>query len=316
MADIISFGEPMVEFNAESVGGPRSGSLFSTGFGGDSSNFAVAVSRLGGRSGYLTRVGADSFGGLLQQLWHEEGVDASHVIIDDECPTGLYFIMRYGAASEFVYRRAGSAASMLAPADLPQGWVEEAKVLHVTGITQAISASASDTVFAAIDTARAAGVSVSYDPNIRPAIWPLHTARAVARYTISLVDIVLPNLEEGRLLTGYEDPKAITQALLDLGAPLVVLKMGGSGSIVATQDEYTAIPPVATRAKDPTGAGDTFDAAFAVAIVEGRSNAEAALFASAAAGQVVQALGAVTPIPTRQKADEVLAQLQAAMPSS
>jgi 2-dehydro-3-deoxygluconokinase len=309
MPDIISLGEPMVEFNAESVGGPRSGSLFSIGFGGDSSNFAVAVSRLGGRSGYLTRVGADSFGGLLQQLWHEEGVDASHVIVDDERPTGLYFIMRYGAASEFLYRRSGSAASTMSPSDIPDGWIEGARVLHVTGITQAISATASDTVFAAIDRARASGVTVSYDPNIRPAIWPLHTARAVARYTIGMVDVALPNLEEGRMLTGFEDPNAITEALLDLGVPLVVLKMGGSGSIVATQDDYIAVPPVPTRAKDPTGAGDTFDAAFAVATVEGRSPEDAAMFASAAAGQVVQALGAVTPIPTRRKADEVLKQL-------
>jgi len=70
LPDIVSFGEPMVEFNAESVGGPRTGSLFSLGYGGDSSNFAVAASRLGGRSGYLTRVGADHFGALLQDLWH------------------------------------------------------------------------------------------------------------------------------------------------------------------------------------------------------------------------------------------------------
>jgi 2-dehydro-3-deoxygluconokinase len=214
MADTVSFGEPMVEFNSESVGGPRSGSLFSTGFGGDSSNFAVAASRLGARSSYLTKVGSDVFGALLQQMWHDEGVDASEVIVDDARPTGLYYIMRYGATSEFVYRRSGSAASTLTPDDIPEGWIEKAKVLHVTGITQAISASASDTVFAAIDRARAARVKVAYDPNIRPAIWPLHTARAVARYTISMVDVALPNLEEGRMLTGYEDPRAITEELL------------------------------------------------------------------------------------------------------
>lgn len=309
MPDIVSFGEPMVEFNAESVGGPRTGSLYSIGFGGDSSNFAVAASRLGGRGGYLARVGADSFGGLLQQLWHEEGVDASHVIVDDTHPTGLYFIMRYGATSEFVYRRAGSAASTLSPADLPEGWIEQAKILHVTGITQAISASACETVFAAIERARAAKTLVSYDPNIRPALWPVHQARAVARYTVPLCDVVLPNLDEGRLLTGYEDPRAITQELLQLGAPLVVLKMGGSGAIVASADEYTAIPAIPVLAKDPTGAGDTFDAAFAVSMLEGRPPVEGAMFAAAAASQVVQNLGAVSPIPTRQRADELFAQL-------
>lgn len=311
MADIISLGEPMVEFNAEAVGGPRAGSLFSTGFGGDSSNFIVAASRLGGRAGYLTKIGSDVFGGMLQQLWHEEGVDASSVIVDEARPTGLYFIMRYGANSEFIYRRSGSAASTLEPSDLPDGWVERAKLLHVTGITQAISPSASDSVFAAIDRARSHRVLISYDPNIRPAIWPLHTARAVARYTIGMVDVALPNLEEGRLLTGYEDPKAITQELLQLGAPLVILKMGGSGAIVASHEEYAAVPSLQVRAKDPTGAGDTFDAAFAVSMVEGRPPVEGATFASAAASEVVQKLGAVTPIPTRRRADELYERLAA-----
>lgn len=310
MPEIISFGEPLVEFNSEAVGGPRAGSLYSIGFGGDSSNFAIAASRLGGRSGYLTKVGADSFGGLLQDLWHEEGVDTSGVIVDPEHPTGLYFIMRYGATTEFVYRRSGTAASTLKPADLPEGWVEGAKLLHATGITQAISATASEAVFSAIERARAAGTKVSYDPNIRPAIWPIHTARAVARHTIGMVDIVLPNLEEGRLLTGYEDPKAIAEELLELGAPLVVLKMGGSGAIVATPERLDSIPSLPVRAKDPTGAGDTFDAAFAVATVEGRDPVDCAYFAAAAASQVVQNLGAVNPVPTRRQADRLLEQLR------
>lgn len=309
MTDIVSLGEPMVEFNAEAIGGPRAGSIFSTGFGGDSSNFAVAASRLGGRVGYLARVGSDAFGAMLQQLWHEEGVDGSHVIVDERHPTGLYFILRHGAMTEFVYRRTGSAAAAMTPEDLPPGWVENAKLLHVTGITQAISRSAQDTVFEAIERARAAETTITYDPNIRPALWPLHTARAIVRYTIPLCDVVLPNLDEGRLLTGYEEPRAITQELLGLGARMVVLKMGGSGAVVATGDEYLSIPTREVIAKDPTGAGDTFDAGFAVATVEGRSPAAAATFAAAAASQVVQGLGAVSPIPRRHEADRLFAEL-------
>ena len=310
--DIVSFGEPMVEFNAEAVGGPRVGSLYSVGFGGDSSNFAVAASRLGGRSGYLSRVGEDQFGELLRKLWQSEGVQAEHVVTDPEHPTGLYFVLREGTNTEFVYRRAGSAASRLRPADLPDGWIEQARVVHVTGITQAISRSACDTVFSAIERARAADTLVTYDPNIRPRLWSLDQARAMARYTVPLCDVVLPNLDEGRLLTGYDDPRAITQELLALGAPLVVLKMGGVGAAVATADGYEAIPALKVLAKDPTGAGDTFDAAFAVSLVEGRPPAEAATFAAAAASRVVQSLGAVNPIPSRRVADELFAELTAA----
>jgi 2-dehydro-3-deoxygluconokinase len=313
--EIVSFGEPLVEFNAESVGGPRQGALYSTGFGGDSSNFAVAVSRLGGDAGYLTRVGDDGFGRMLQELWKTEGVDAGHVVVDPGHPTGVYFIVRDGTAPEFVYRRTGSAAAQLVPGDVPPDWVENARLLHVTGITQAIGRGACDAVFQAVDVARAAGTTVTYDPNIRPQLWPLHEARAIARYTAAMCDVVMPNLEEGRLLTGQEHPEEIAAALLALGAPMVVLKMGSAGAVVATADGCLRVPALPAKATDPTGAGDTFNAAFAVAMVEGRSAAAGAMFASAAASHVVQGLGAVNSIPRRRLADRLLSDLATAHPS-
>src|SRR5690606_18398744 len=103
--------------------------------------------------------------------------------------------------------------------------------------------------------------------------------------------------------------RAITDAILELGAPLVILKMGGSGAIVASHDSYAAIPAIPVRAKDPTGAGDTFDAAFAVSMLEGRGPLESALFATAAASEVVQSLGAVNPIPSRHRVDELYASM-------
>ncbi|TDD96119.1 sugar kinase [Jiangella asiatica] len=312
MPEIVSFGEPLVEFNAESVGGPRPGALYSTGFGGDSSNFAVAVSRLGGDAGYLSRVGDDGFGRMLLELWKTEGVDAGHVVVDPGHPTGVYFILRDGTTAEFVYRRCGSAAAQLTPDDVPPDWIENARLLHVTGITQAIGRGSCDAVFQAIDVARAAGTTVTYDPNIRPQLWPLHEARAVTRYTAGMCDVVMPNLEEGRLLTGREDPHDIADELLELGAPMAVLKMGSAGAVVATAREHVRVPALQVRATDPTGAGDTFNAAFAVALVEGRAVADAARFASAAASHVVQGLGAVNQIPRRRLADRLLGELTAA----
>lgn len=316
MPEIVCFGEPLVEFNAEAVGGPRAGALYSVGFGGDSSNFAIAAARLGGDSGYLSRVGADRFGQMLLELWRIEGVDASHVVIDSDHSTGLYFIVRDGTAAEFVYRRTGSAAAQLSPGDVPTRWVEDARLLHVTGITQAISRQACDAVFHTVDRAREAGTMVTYDPNIRPKLWPLHEARAVCRYTASMCDVVLPNLEEGRLLTGREDPRSIVMELLELGASLAVLKMGSAGAVVGSADAYVRIPAVQVRALDPTGAGDTFNAAFAVATVEGRSPAAAAMFGSAAASHVVQGLGAVNSVPQRRLADQLTTELAAAEPVS
>lgn len=316
MPEIVSFGEPLVEFNAEAIGGPRAGALYSIGFGGDSSNFAVAASRLGGDAGYITRVGEDRFGRMLLELWRDEGVDASRVVVDADHPTGLYFIVRDGTAAEFVYRRTGSAAAQLGPGDIADGWIESATLLHVTGITQAIGRAACDAVFHAVERARSAGTVVTYDPNIRPKLWPLHEARAVTRYTASMCDVVMPNLEEGRLLTDREDPYEIAMELLELGAPLAVLKMGSAGAVVASADDYTRIPAMHVRSIDPTGAGDTFNAGFAVATVEGRSPAEAAMFGSAAAAHVVQGLGAVNSIPQRRLAERLTGELSLTHPKS
>src|SRR5437762_3760207 len=162
--DIVSLGEPLVEFNRIHADDPHT---YLQGFGGDTSNTAIAAARLGARAGYLTRVGDDTFGRLFLTLWEHEQVDTRGVTIDRAAPTGVYFVTHGERGHSFSYLRAGSAASRLTPEQLPLEHIRSARVLHVSGITQAISASACDTAFAAFSAARAAGVSVSYDTNLR-----------------------------------------------------------------------------------------------------------------------------------------------------
>src|SRR5215467_11734711 len=154
---IVALGEPMIEFNQARGDVPNA---YVLGYGGDTSNMAIAAARLAGaaaRVGYITRVGDDTFGRMFMELWHREGVDTRGVALDATAPTGVYFVTHGAQGHEFSYLRAGSAASRMVPEGLPQDVLGGASILHVSGISQAISSSACDTVFAAIEAAAARG---------------------------------------------------------------------------------------------------------------------------------------------------------------
>ena len=306
--DVLSVGEAMVELSAREPVRLRDARTFDLGWGGDTSNVAVAVGRLGRAAGYVTRLGDDEFGANLLDLWRREGVDTSGVGVDHRRPTGMYLLSRPAAGPHsFTYYRAGSAASAMQPTDLPTQLLRRARIVHTSGITQAIGDGPCDTAFAALRTAREAGVRTSYDPNLRPALWSLDRARAVIMATLALVDIALPSLEDARALTGLDDPGAIADELLDNGPQVVALKLGAAGALVADQDRHTIVAPYEVAAIDPAGAGDTFDAAFLTAWLDEHDPAECAEFANAAAALTTTGVGCVGPIPTRRSVDELRA---------
>jgi len=293
--DLIALGEPMIEFNQHPDAGPDQWRL---GHGGDTSNSAIAAARQGARVGYLTALGTDEFGDEMMRLWQTEGVDASRVIRDPTAHTGVYFVAHGPAGHRFSYLRAGSAASRIRPEDLPADYIAGARILHVSGISQAISTSACDTVFAAIAIARQAGVRVSYDTNLRLKLWPLARARAISAATLPQCDILLPSQEDAEALTGLADSDAIIDHYLSAGVGLVVLKMGKAGAIIATPDRRTPVPGRVVQAVDATGAGDTFDGAFLARLLAGDPPLDAAQFANAAAALSTTGIGAVAPMPT------------------
>ncbi|MFD7130793.1 sugar kinase [Streptomyces sp. NPDC059894] len=308
-ADILALGEPMLEFNADADGALENAESFAVGYGGDTSNFLVAAARSGARAGYVTRVGDDAFGTVLTRLWGREGIGTAHVVREPGGRTGIYFIARGPAGHGFTYYRADSPASRLAPADVPEQAVADARLLHVTGITQAIGTAACDAAFHAMHVARAHGTLVTYDPNHRPALWSGDRARAIILRSLELCDIALPNIDEGRMLTGEESPEAVLRALRARGPEVVVLKLGEQGALVADGDTVTRVPAHRVTAIDASGAGDTFDGAFAARLVDGASPVEAARYAAVAAALTTTGHGAVRPIPGRT---EILARLYSA----
>jgi len=302
MSDLLAIGEALVELNQ-----PKDGAPFMQGFGGDTSNAMIAAARLGAGTAYFTAVGADRFGKALTELWLHEGVDASRIVVNGGAHTGLYFVSHGPQGHEFSYMRAGSAASRISESDLPDGRIRATKILHASGISQAISSSAADAVFAAIDIAHDAKRLVSYDPNFRPKLWPLRRAQAIIHEAMRHCDIALPGLDDGQALTGRSDADAIVDFYMRLGARVVALKLGKEGAIVATPRRRERIAAHGVKAVDATGAGDCFDGAFLTEYVRLGDPFKAARFANAAAALSTLGYGAVAPLPRRAAVEAVMA---------
>ena len=305
--DVLAFGEPLFELSQVERGGQQ---VFLPGFGGDTSNAAIAATRQGADVGVLTRLGSDAFGDRFIELWRQEGVDTSAVTRDEDAATGLYLISYDERGHHFTYFREGSAASRIGPEDLPREAIARCKVLHLSGITQAISTSSCDAAFAAIELARENGVAVSYDTNLRLKLWPLARARATIMATIALCDYCLPSLDDARQLTGLQDPFEIVALLARTGAANVLLKMGPEGVLLAGagQREPVHVPAFEVEAVDATGAGDCFDGAFLAEMARGATLEEAARYANAAAALSTLGNGAVAPIPRREDVERFISK--------
>lgn len=295
--DILCMGEPMLELNRQ----PDDGSgrvLYLQGFGGDTSNAAIAAARQGVRAGYITAIGTDRAGDAFLRLWAAEGVDTSTVLRDPEAPTGIYLVDHDAAGHHFTFYRTGSAASRYTPAMLPEAAIRAARLFYASGISQAISAAAADAVFRAIEIARAAGVTVAYDTNLRLRLWPAARARAVIHEAVAMSDIALPSREDAEVLTGLTDPQAIAERYLRLGPRLVAVKCGRDGALLATAEgAVVRVAPHPVAAVDATGAGDTFSGAFLARLLLGDAPAAALAYANAAAALSTTGYGAVAPIP-------------------
>lgn len=303
--DIVCLGEPMVEFTRidDRDGGP----LYLQGFGGDTSNCAIAAARQGVRVGYITALGTDRFGDMYMDLWREEGINTSGVARDPDAPTAAYFIQPVAEGRDFTYYRKGSAASRMTPDVLPVELIRQAKFLHISAISQAISESALKTVDRAIDIAKAAGVKVAYDFNLRLNLWDLETAREVIHATAGRADILLPSLDEAHVLTALESPAEILEFYAGWDTEIVALKRGEDGVMVSAGGMRQTILPPEVTVVDTSGAGDTFAGGFLARLAIGDNPYDAARYGVVAASLSTTGFGAISPIPGREAVQAALA---------
>jgi 2-dehydro-3-deoxygluconokinase len=295
--DVVALGEGMVEFNQTTADQPA----YLQGYGGDTSTAVIAAARCGARCAYLSRVGQDAFGQLLLALWSREGVETTGIELDPDHPTGIYFVTHGATGHEFSYLRANAAASRMTPSWLQREKVKDvllaSKILHVSGISMAISSSACDTVFAAMQLARQAGGLVSFDANLRLKLWPLERARACIAEGVATSDIFLPSLEDAISLCGHDEPDQIIDWGHALGAKAVVLKLGRGGALASDGSRRERIAGHPVSLIDATGAGDCFSGNLLARMAQGANLFEAARYANAAAALAIQGFGAVAPLP-------------------
>jgi 2-dehydro-3-deoxygluconokinase len=311
MLDVVTAGEPMVQFVAQQSGPLEAVQTFSRVSAGAELNVAIGLSRLGLRSSYITRLGRDSFGRFLADVMRREAIDTRWVGEDASRSTGFMLKSRSddGSDPRTEYHRRGSAASAIDSSDVPANLAHHARHLHLTGIYVAVSPSARAFVFALADAARAAGLTISFDPNLRPSLWP--STEAMVECVDQLArraDWVLPGLEEGRALTGRQTPEAVAAHYLERGARGVFVKLGADGAFWRTREAQGLAPGVPVeRVVDTVGAGDGFAVGVISALREGQSPAQAAARGNAIGARVVQFPGDADGLPTRAQLDTLIA---------
>ncbi|MBM85720.1 MAG: 2-dehydro-3-deoxygluconokinase [Rhodospirillaceae bacterium] len=304
--DIVCMGEPMLEFTR--VMDDEGRSVFMQGFGGDTSNCAIAAARQGAKVGYVTALGTDRFGDLYMDLWKDEGIDVSAVARDPDAPTGIYFIEPMAEGRDFTYYRKGSAASRMSPDSLHSEPLSRTRILLISAISQAISESACKAVSRAIEIARNAGALIAYDTNLRLNLWDLEVARRVIHETARIADIVMPSIDEARVLTGLDEVDRIVDFYCGFEPRILALKCGADGAVLAADGQVEAIPPIAVQVVDTSGAGDTFCGAFLARLATGDDPFDAGRHAVTAAGLSTTGYGAVNPIPRASDVNAAMIQ--------
>ncbi|GLH33908.1 MULTISPECIES: sugar kinase [Pseudomonas] len=302
--DVLCFGETMAMFVAEQAGDLAAVGAFTKRIAGADSNVAIGLARLGFRVRWLSRVGNDSLGRFVLDTLQQEGLDCSHVEVDDHHPTGFQLKGRCDDGSDPVveYFRRNSAASHLSLAQFSPALLQ-ARHLHATGIPLALSAGCRALAHELVERMRSEGRSISFDPNLRPSLWPDRASmvREVNALAIK-AHWLLPGLEEGRLLTGLQTPADIAAFYLDRGVEHVVIKLGGEGAYYRNAQCQGQVAPVpVAKVVDTVGAGDAFAVGVVSGLLEGRPLAEAVARGNWCGSRAVQSRGDMEGLPLRRE---------------
>jgi len=306
--DVATFGEAMLLLVAAEPGPIEHATMFHRRTAGAETNVAIGLARLGLKVGWASRLGTDSMGRALLATMQAEGIDCSHVICDAAQRTGFQFKGRVtdGSDPPVEYHRKGSAASHMRPEDIDEAWLRSARHLHATGVFAAVSDTTLPTALRSMEIMRAAGRSISFDPNLRPTLWASEARmRECINDLAARADWVLPGMEEGRLLTGESTPEGVARFYRGRGAKLVVVKLGPGGAYYdsdAAGTGHVAGFPV-KEVVDTVGAGDGFAAGVVSALLEGRSVPEAVRRGAWIGARAVQVLGDTEGLPTRAELD-------------
>lgn len=306
MTEVLTIGEPMGLLVSEELKPLKDVAHYTRYVCGAEVNFAVGLARLGHAVAYVSRIGQDPFGAHIKDFLVENHIDDRYVSYDNEFMTGMQLKAKVEEGDpEVVNFRKNTAFSHITPADVAAIDWSNLRHIHITGIPAALSQSCRDTIAGLMDTARSKGVRISFDPNLRPALW--QDKKEMVRVINALAakaDLVLPGVSEGKILMGSEQPAKIADFFLEQGqTQAVVVKVGAKGAFVKCADGevFQSKAFKVEHVVDTVGAGDGFAVGTISALLEGLSLQQAVQRGAAIGALAVMSPGDNEGLPNREQ---------------
>lgn len=310
MSRIITVGEPMALFVAEREGPLEEVERFNRFVAGAEVNFSIGMSRLEHQVTYITQLGMDPFGKNIEKFLQQNEIDTTYVTYDSQYLTGMQWKQKVvsGDPEVFSARKNSAASHMDLDTIANLNW-DGFDHIHLTGIPPALSAGCREMVYELMTIARDKGVQISYDPNLRPGLWADKQEMVQVINDLSChADIVLPGIEEAKLLTGKHDVGEIVDYYHAAGVKTVVIKLGAKGAYTSSEGQqfYTEGFQV-EQVVDTVGAGDGFAVGVVSGILEGLPLQEAVKRGTAIGALAVMAPGDNDGLPDRERLETFMA---------
>ena len=276
---------------------------------GSAGIFACAATLLGGRGGFIGKVGSDSLSWMVADTLRAQGVDLSHLIVSEEGQIGLAFLEYLPVGRNYQYYRKNSVGSLLRAEDLDEAYIGGAYAVHYPGMLLELTPEMRGACQKLVELAKAHGVLVSFDPNIRRELADNEAARRRMLWAVAHADVVAPTLSEGQMITGESTVGNVLRALHAMGPQVVALTRDKDGAVLSRGGEVAIAPGIDEPPVDPTGAGDTLAAALCVGLQEAMPLAKLACFCNCAGTLVIKKKGAIgMALPTREETEALMAR--------
>lgn len=312
--DVIALGELLIDFtmNGQSEQGNN---MFEACPGGAPCNVLALLNKMGKKTAFIGKVGKDQFGTLLRDTITEAGIDAANLMVDENVNTTLAFVHTFPDGDrEFSFYRNPGADMMLTADEVNPEVVKDTKVFHF-GTLSMTHEGVREATKKAVETAKANGCLVSFDPNLRPPLWSsLDLAKEQMEYGFGKCDILKISDNEIQFVSGKEDyDEGIAYLQETYNIPLILLTMGKDGSRAYYKGMRVERPGFSVKAIETTGAGDTFCGSSLNYLVDHdfenlteEQLGEMLTFANAAAALVTTKKGAIKAMPVKEEVLELI----------
>ncbi|RBP80106.1 sugar kinase [Marinomonas rhizomae] len=300
----ITLGEAMAMFVAKTPGQLANIEEFHRSLAGAEVNVAIGMARLGFEASYISKVGKDSFGQFIRKAISKENIRTAWISESTNHATGFMLKSNVtdGSDPKVEYFRKNSAASTLSATDIDENLFKTGTHLHLTGISIAVSSTMREATKHALNLAKEQGCSVSFDTNLRPTLWPDEATMIANINEFAFAsDIVLPGIEEGKILAGSDQPEVIADFYLQHGVKTVIVKLGSKGAFFKTNtgESGTVAGFPVEKVVDTVGAGDSFAVGVISALLDGKAMEQAARRGNLLGSLTVQVRGDSEGLPTR-----------------